>query len=186
MIERVVITLLPVAFLTVLFGTGERFRRMHIDIDGDAPIHRTVFYTSKYLIVAMWLAMVLDTWGVGLSTFSGPPLLNTAAAGLWIAGFALLFLGRFELGNSFRIGSPQESTSLRMGGLFCVSRNPMYVGVYATLLASVLRTMNPVLLLLAGFIIAVHHRIVLAEERHLRKSFGEDYAAYCRRVHRYI
>jgi protein-S-isoprenylcysteine O-methyltransferase Ste14 len=62
----------------------------------------------------------------------------------------------------------------------------MYLGVYATLLASVLRTLNPVLLLVAAFIIAVHHRIVLAEEAHLRDVFGEEYTAYCRRVRRYV
>jgi protein-S-isoprenylcysteine O-methyltransferase Ste14 len=62
----------------------------------------------------------------------------------------------------------------------------MYLGMYATLLASVLRTLNPVLLLLGAFIVAVHHRIVLAEEGHLRNAFGEDYAGYCRRVRRYL
>ena len=67
-----------------------------------------------------------------------------------------------------------------------MSRNPMYLGVYATLLASVLRTLNPVLLLLGAFIVAVHHRIVLAEEAHLHSAFGEEYAAYCRQVRRYL
>jgi protein-S-isoprenylcysteine O-methyltransferase Ste14 len=40
--------------------------------------------------------------------------------------------------------------------------------------------------LLGAFIVAVHHRIVLAEEGRLRSTFGEDYAAYCRRVRRYL
>jgi len=47
----------------------------------------------------------------------------------------------------------------------------MYVGVYATLLASVIYTMNPFVLALAVFIIVVHHRIVLAEEQFLRQAF---------------
>jgi protein-S-isoprenylcysteine O-methyltransferase Ste14 len=67
-----------------------------------------------------------------------------------------------------------------------ISRNPMYLGMYATLLAAVLRTLNPILLLLGAFIVAVHHRVVLAEEEHLRNAFGEDYADYCRRVRRYL
>jgi protein-S-isoprenylcysteine O-methyltransferase Ste14 len=62
----------------------------------------------------------------------------------------------------------------------------MYLGVYATLLASVLFTLNPLVLLVAGFILAVHHKIVLAEERHLRSVFGEPYEDYCRRVRRYL
>ena len=130
--------------------------------------------------------MVVHTWGVNVSFWTAPALLEWAAVVLWIAGFLLLFSGRLELGTSFRIGQPKESTILRMDGLFRVSRNPMYLGVYATLLASVLRTLNPVLLLLGAFIVVVHHRIVLAEERRLRSEFGEDYVTYCRRVRRYL
>jgi protein-S-isoprenylcysteine O-methyltransferase Ste14 len=62
----------------------------------------------------------------------------------------------------------------------------MYLGVYATLLASVLRTINPLLLVAGGFIAVVHHWIVLAEEEHFRDSFGEEYAGYCRQVRRYL
>jgi protein-S-isoprenylcysteine O-methyltransferase Ste14 len=39
---------------------------------------------------------------------------------------------------------------------------------------------------MAIFIVAVHHRIVLAEEAHLQKAFGGEYAEYCRRVGRYF
>ena len=186
MIERIVVTLFPVVFLAVLFGGGQRFRRRHIDMDGDAPIPRTLFYSSKYSIMALWIAMVIHTWGIDISFWNVPAPLKWAAVGLWIAGLLVMFLGRLELGASFRIGRPKESTGLRLGGLYRFSRNPMYVGMYATLLASVLRTLNPVLLLLAVFTVAVHHRIVLAEEGHLRNAFGEDYAAYCRRVRRYL
>jgi protein-S-isoprenylcysteine O-methyltransferase Ste14 len=62
----------------------------------------------------------------------------------------------------------------------------MYVGVYLTLCAAVLRTLNPILLLVAVCVIAVHHRIVLAEEAHLRDVFGEEYRTYCGHVRRYL
>ena len=186
MVEPLVVTLFPVAFLAVLFIGGQRFRRRHIDMDGDAPISRTLFYSSKYLIVVLWIAMVADTWGINVSFFRGPASLKWAALCVWISGFLLLFVGRFKLGASFRIGRPKESTRLQVGGLFRISRNPMYLGMYATLLASALRTLNPVLLLLGVFIVAVHHRIVLAEERHLLNEFGEEYAGYCHRVRRYL
>ena len=105
---------------------------------------------------------------------------------LWIGGFLLLFIGRLGLADSFRIGSPKESTRLKVGGLFHFSRNPMYVGVYATILAAVLYTPNPVVLLVGVFVVAVHHRIVLAEEQHLQNTFGSEYADYCSRVRRYL
>jgi protein-S-isoprenylcysteine O-methyltransferase Ste14 len=97
-----------------------------------------------------------------------------------------MFVGRLGLGDSFRIGSAKESTCLRVGGLFRFSRNPMYVGVYSTLIASALYTASPIVLFLAVFIIGVHHCIVRAEERHLSGAFGQEYTSYCTRVRRYL
>ena len=62
----------------------------------------------------------------------------------------------------------------------------MYLGVFTTLLAAVLSTLNPLLLLVVMYIFAVHHKIVLAEEKYLQKAFGEEYLAYCGRVRRYL
>ena len=90
------------------------------------------------------------------------------------------------MGNSFRIGSPKENTKLKVNGLFRFSRNPMYLGVYTTILASIVYTLNPILLVVGIFVIAVHHRIVLAEEQYLLQAFGEEYKEYCAHVRRYI
>jgi protein-S-isoprenylcysteine O-methyltransferase Ste14 len=46
--------------------------------------------------------------------------------------------------------------------------------------------LNPIALALALFSIAVHHRIVLAEERFLAGAFGPAYQDYCHRVRRYL
>lgn len=186
MIETFVVTIFPTIFLIVLFGGGSLFRRKKIDQDGTAPINRTLFYASKYSILILWGAMVLQSWGINISPVEVPILVKWISLFLWIFGFLLLFIGRFGLGSSFRIGTPKESTNLRADGIYRFSRNPMYLGVYATVLASVLYTLNPVVLLLAVFVIAVHHKIVLAEEEHMRKVFGQEYVDYCRRVRRYL
>jgi protein-S-isoprenylcysteine O-methyltransferase Ste14 len=62
----------------------------------------------------------------------------------------------------------------------------MYVGVYATIVASSLYTLNPVVILLGAFVAAVHHAIVLAEENHMQKVFSREYPEYCSRVPRYV
>jgi protein-S-isoprenylcysteine O-methyltransferase Ste14 len=186
MIETLVVTMLPVAFLVVLFGGGELFRRRSIDMGGNPPVAPTLFAGSKYAIMAIWVVTALHSWGVGLSLLPVPRPARLLALGLWAAGFLMLLAGRLELGGSFRIGSPREDTTMRTGGLFRFSRNPMYLGVFATLIAASLYTMNPVLVLVAAFVIAVHHRIVLAEEQHLQASFGDSYLAYCRQVRRYL
>ena len=185
MIESLVVTLFPVLFLTVLISTGEKFRHRNIDMDGEPPVERRLFYLSKYLIVLVWVAMVLRSWGVILPLEMAQAL-KWPSLFLWIAGFVLLFIGRFGLGDSFRIGSPKEATSLRVDGLFRLSRNPMYLGVYSTLLGAFLYSLNPLVLVVAMFIIVVHHKIVLAEEQYLQKVFGDEYLQYCSRVRRYL
>lgn len=186
MIEAALVTILPAGFLIILFGGGALFLRRKIEQDGTAPINRAVFYTSKYSILAVWGAMVLQSWGFSLSFAEVPHILQIAALGLWGFGFLLMYIGRFRLGDSFRLGNAKESTELRTDGLFRLSRNPMYVGVFATIAASSLYTLNPVVILLGAFVVAVHHAIVLAEEKHLLDVFGREYAEYCGRVGRYV
>jgi protein-S-isoprenylcysteine O-methyltransferase Ste14 len=47
-------------------------------------------------------------------------------------------------------------------------------------------TILPTLFLAGVFVVAIHHKIVLAEEEHLRTAFGQEYVEYCRRVRRYL
>jgi protein-S-isoprenylcysteine O-methyltransferase Ste14 len=186
MVEPWVLTFFPLVFLTVVFGGGALFRRRNIDQGGEPPIEHTVFALSKYSLILLWGATVLHGWGVNLAVIQGPEALRWAALGLWALGFILLFIGRFGLGSAFRIGSARENTDLRVDGLFRFSRNPMYLGVYTTILAAVLYTLNPIVLLVGTFVVAVHHRIVLAEEAHLRGALGAAYTNYCQRVRRYL
>ena len=186
MIAAIAATILPLGFLVVLFGGGALFLRNNIEQDGVAPINRTLFYFSKYSVLILWGAMVLQIWGISISFFEVPPLLQVIGLVSWFFGFVLLYAGRFEMGSSFRLGTAKEHTSLKVDGLFRLGRNPMYVGLYATLVASGLYTLNPVVMVLAVFVIAIHHSIVLAEEKHMQKAFGQEYLEYRNRVRRYI
>ncbi len=186
MIEAVLVTILPVGFLIIIFLGGALFLQKKIEQEGEAPINRTLFLASKWSIVILWGAMALESWGIGLSPVQVPRFLQLIALVFWCAGFALLYLGRFKLGDSFRLGTPNEDTSLKTDGLFRLSRNPMYVGVYATIVAASLYTGNPVVILLGAFVVAVHHAIVLEEEKHMHRVFSREYPEYCSRVRRYV
>jgi len=54
----------------------------------------------------------------------------------------------------------------------------MYAGLDLTMIAAILYTRNPAILALAAFVIAAHHRIILAEERWLLATFGRAYEGY--------
>jgi protein-S-isoprenylcysteine O-methyltransferase Ste14 len=186
MVEPIVVMLFPIVFLIILFGGGELMKRRNIDIDGTPPIGKKVFLISKYSILVMWAAMIVQSWGVNMSLIVVTPWLRGFSIFMWVCGFMLLLIGRLGMADSFRIGSPKETTGLKTNGLFCFSRNPMYLGVYSTILACIFYTLNPVILALGVFIVVVHHKIVLAEEKHLQKIFGQEYDNYCRRVRRYL
>ena len=155
-------------------------------MDGRPPIDKNLFLLSKFAMLIPWTAMVLQGFGVGLALARMPPLLRWMSLGLWVSGWGLMLAGRIGLGRSFRVGCPKEETNLRTDGIFRYTRNPIYVGLDATLLAAALYTLNPLVLIIGIGIAGVHHRIILAEEECLRKMRGQEYEEYCRRVGRYL
>jgi protein-S-isoprenylcysteine O-methyltransferase Ste14 len=186
MIESLAVSALPVLFLMVHYGGEALMRRRKIDPTGLPSVGKTLFSCCNYAIAVPWGAMALRSWGPGLAVMERPEYLKWAALVFWAAGFALLFIGRFGLGTSFRTGIAREKTRFERSGIFRHSRNPMYLGIYFTLLSACIYTLNPIVLAVGIFIAAVRHKIVLSEERHLRVVFGAEYEEYCRRVGRYL
>ena len=71
-------------------------------------------------------------------------------------------------------------------GPYRLVRNPMYVGAGLALLGAALFYQSVALVAYAGvFLIVAHLFVVLYEEPTLRRTFGNDYEAYCRRVGRW-
>ena len=94
MLLPLLVTLLPVLFLAGLVQKARAFRQRHIDMDGDPPIPKALFVSSKFAIVVVWGAMVVQSWGGDLSIVDVPGPARGVSLGLWILGFALLFSGR--------------------------------------------------------------------------------------------
>lgn len=82
---------------------------------------------------------------------------------------------------------PERATALVSGGIYRITRNPMYVGMlclllsWATFLASLPAFVGPVL-----FVLYITRFQIIPEERILRERFGESYAAYAQRVRRWL
>jgi len=185
-IEPILVVAFPLVFAAVMAAGRASLRRGNIDMEGRPPIDKTVFLVSKLAMIVPWTFMVLQGFGVGLLPIRVSPLLRWVSVALWISGWALVLAGRLGLGSSFRVGCPNEETALRIDGVFRLSRNPMYLGLNATMLAAALYTLNPLALIVGAAIAAVHHRIILAEEECLQKMFGRGYEEYRGRVGRYL
>lgn len=186
MFEPILVTAFPAALVAVLVGGKAYLRRRHIDMEGRPPIPKVPFRLSKIAMIIPWTAMILQAFGLDLSPVRVPQLLKWTSLGLWVFGWGIVLAGRIELGLSFRVGCPNEETALKTGGIFRWSRNPMYLGLNATFIAAALYTLNPLVLLVGIGVVAVHHRIILAEEDCLRRMFGRAYEEYSGAVGRYL
>jgi protein-S-isoprenylcysteine O-methyltransferase Ste14 len=111
-----------------------------------------------------------------------------------IVGVALLLasliwtaMAQRQMGPSWRIGIDKENrTRLVHGGLYNISRNPIYVGIILTLLGLFFVIPNALTLLvlvLGVVLVSIQARL---EEEYLLKAHGEAYADYRRRVRRWL
>ena len=91
-----------------------------------------------------------------------------------------------DLGDSFRVGLPGETTSLKTGGIYRFSRNPIYVGVDLIAVASILFIPLVFNIICAVIGIVVHHFIILSEEKFLENRFKEEWLAYKKKTCRYF
>ena len=144
-------------------------------------------------VVALFLyAILASAFSLPLPRVLKNPLFISAAAG-WIGiavcGLSLVWfaLSLKAFGDSFRIGIDEAaSDELVTGGLFTVSRNPLYVGFLGFFTGIFLSHPNLIVLIAFALFFAAIHRQILREEKFLRGHYGKEYEDYCRRVRRYL
>ena len=128
----------------------------------DLPsVNRQVFFDSAAI---GWLGVVLCAVGIGMMAWS-------------LVSFA----------DSFRVGIDAENPDrLITTGAFSISRNPIYLAFMGVLAGQFLAFPNWIVLvyILAGDWLI--NRQILREEAFLQEYYGEEYAAYCRKVRRFI
>lgn len=89
--------------------------------------------------------------------------------------------------TTFDPSKPREASSLITGGVFKISRNPMYLGLLLLLIgwALWLGTVGPwIVLPLVVIVISIAY--IVPEEQALEERFGEAYLAYRHSVRRWI
>lgn len=82
---------------------------------------------------------------------------------------------------------PEQASTLVTGGLFRLSRNPIYLGMALLTLAGVAISQNLFnLIIVAAFVLYITQFQIKPEERALQQLFGESFEAYRSRVRRWI
>lgn len=106
-----------------------------------------------------------------------------AAAALGLAGNALVRFRR--VGTSVEPWHP--TTAIVTGGVYRLSRNPIYVGLTSLYAAAALALDSvPALLLLAPLLLVVRYGVIGREERYLEAKFGDRYRQYRASVPRWL
>lgn len=106
---------------------------------------------------------------------------------LCITSLVWTVIAQWQMGQSWRIGIDQEhKTELKTSGLFSVSRNPIFLGMIATLAGYFLVLPNAITLVVASagyLLIQVQIRL---EEDFLRLNHGMEYKQYMQTVRRIL
>jgi protein-S-isoprenylcysteine O-methyltransferase Ste14 len=137
---------------------------------------------------------------VGLAMWLVAPLHPQLAVGtnirLVLAGSLFVVALAFDLAGllAFRASrttinplAPERASALVTGGVYRITRNPMYVGMSFILLAwgvylsALLPFLGPII-----YILYITRFQILPEERVLRQLFGEQYNQYTARVRRWL
>jgi protein-S-isoprenylcysteine O-methyltransferase Ste14 len=135
----------------------------------------------------------LAMWGLAEAF----PALRVEIPGLrwWVwsffgVGAALVALGAFEFVKARTTVDPhrpQKATRLVTGGIYRLTRNPMYLGMLLMLVGGAFALAHPLALLPPPLFVLYMNRFQIGpEERFMGEKFGDEYRAFTERVRRWI
>jgi len=152
---------------------------------GKSPIPVPLLILGKIAMLCNWLFFLVKSLNIGTMLYDSK---LTQWIGITVYGAGLIFVipGIIALGKSISVGLPEEQTKLKTGGIYRVSRNPMYFGGFVMCIGSCVYSIHLVNFLLFVITAAIHHSIVLKEEQFLEKRFSNSWLDYKKQVHRYL
>jgi len=96
-----------------------------------------------------------------------------------LAGFAAHISSKVVFGKT-------ESTQAVTGGMYKVSRNPMYASLSLVFLGAVIASQSIVLAVLWILMAAATHVLIRSEEQYCIKTYGDSFREYMRKTPRYF
>jgi protein-S-isoprenylcysteine O-methyltransferase Ste14 len=133
----------------------------------------------------MWLgAKAVPAAGFSL------PARSAIALGIAAVGMSVALAGVI----SFRIAKttvnplkPETASQLVASGIYHVTRNPMYLGAFVSLIGWAVLLANAVAFVVSiTFVLYLNRFQIIPEEKALTARFGSEFIAYCAKVRRWI
>ena len=136
-----------------------------------------------------WLAFFAAiSWGVGQVVPVALPFAPVLGFALVALGVALTLAAAVQMVLARTTVIPRNTPErLVTGGLFSLSRNPIYLAD-VLILSGLMLIWNAVLAapLIAVFMAVITRRFIRGEEAAIAAAHGADYAAYCARTRRWL
>lgn len=151
-----------------------------------ASLIRTAMYVATALVLVV---IVVPMDGGALDRPEPLGALQIVGAAIILAGSLVAFWSVLTFAMRGR-GTPlpfDPPRRLVLTGPYALVRNPMAIGVGSVLLGvAIFYQSAGVFWVAVVFFLVIHAMVVLYEEPTLRRTFGDDYAAYCARTNRWI
>ncbi|WP_329851101.1 isoprenylcysteine carboxylmethyltransferase family protein [Stenotrophomonas pavanii] len=140
------------------------------------------------MLACAMAGLAASAWGSPWTWPMAFPVLVPAAVAA--TGLALNLLPKLAFrraGTTVNPLRPQAASALVTHGVYRHTRNPMYLGQALVLLGAMLYLQDlRALLAVPLFVVYITRLQILPEERMLSARFPDAYAAFCRRVRRWL
>ncbi|MFW5705430.1 MAG: methyltransferase family protein [Bacteroidota bacterium] len=176
------------AILAVIFFTViARVKAQGGELFGRPTINIYLQLIGKFCLILPAGFLLLSAFGIDLVRVEVPLYMQWIALFIFFESILFLTISLWHLGRYTKMGLPKsDGLRLKTGGIYRLSRNPMYLGLILMAIASVIYVPHPVNIISALAGIVIHHRIILAEEKFLSEKFGKEYRNYRAHTRRYL
>lgn len=191
---HIVAVVIIVVFYAAYLAKQATLRKRGISGDrlgkGNKP--RKTLIGEILLLVVTFTLPVVQIGSVWLSIKNGgqsvlPEWMRWCGAVIAVVGVVFFISAMITMRDNWRAGvDSSQQTELVTLGIYRISRNPAFVGFDLFYIGMTMMFPNIVLGILTIFAITSFHMQILAEEKYMTATFGSQYAAYSKKVRRYI
>jgi protein-S-isoprenylcysteine O-methyltransferase Ste14 len=143
-------------------------------------------YPLAWLLIALLAMYVLDRW-LPIASLLPPPFHRLGLVFVVPGILILLQSGASFLKAKTGMLPFSEATTLVTGGMYCYTRNPMYLGMVLFLLGvAVYLGSLGALIPVAAFVWIIDRLFIRNEEIFLIGIFGDEFREYMKRVRRWV
>lgn len=175
--------LFGVLFFAVLWQVKNDGRELF----GRPSMNMATQMIGKLALFVPILVFPAAAYGLNFSWYPSNFWMIWGSVGISFIAMIFLSLSLLQMGRFTKMGLPKnDKIKLQTKGVYSVSRNPMYFGLFILAFAALLYAPNPVTLVCTIIGISIHHIIIKSEEQYLESEFGDGWHQYKSKVRRYI